>query len=106
MNELNILLTDSIHDLNKLKMKIKGDFEFEQYEHPEIQIDDMDLERLAQCLKKVETINPNEEEVIYEKTLNILLLGQTGCGKSTFINSFQNYMRHDDMSRDFSKIIN
>ena len=42
---------------------------------------------------------PKQEEKIYTDTINILLLGQTGCGKSTFINSFQNYMNHNDLIR-------
>ena len=36
---------------------------------------------------------------IYAETYNVLLLGQTGCGKSTFINSFLNYMKHNDFQR-------
>ena len=80
---------------------VKEDFEFaNKIDHEEIKIEKNDLEKVARCLAKVQEIDPNAEEEIYDKTLNILLLGQTGCGKSTFINSFHNYMRHHEMIRN------
>src|SRR6266487_1984929 len=33
-----------------------------------------------------------------EKEINILLLGETGVGKSTFINSFVNYLKFDTLN--------
>ena len=49
--------------------------------------------------QKIENEKSQKEEEIFTETLNILLLGQTGCGKSTFINSFFNYMRHNNLER-------
>ena len=33
----------------------------------------------------------------YNRTINIVLLGETGVGKSTWINGFINYLRHDSL---------
>ena len=35
---------------------------------------------------------------IEKKEMVILLMGETGCGKSTFINSLCNYLSHDSIS--------
>lgn len=49
-----------------------------------------EMEDLEGLLKK---INVGEEK----RDVNILLLGETGVGKSTFINSFCNYLRYSDL---------
>ena len=62
-------------------------------------IDETDVDKIIKYLQEIDKGKPKQEEKIYAETLNILLLGQTGCGKSTFINSFQNYMKYSDLFR-------
>ena len=91
------VLKDSIADIAELENQIKDEFEFQDDET--MQIEDSDLNKIAVCLQHIAEIDPNEADHIYEKTVNILLLGQTGCGKSTFINSFVNYMNYQELNR-------
>ena len=80
--------------MNSLKTSILEDFEdFDE------SIEKTDLEKIIKCLKDIDEANPHKEENIYNETINILLLGQTGCGKSTFINSFKNFMLYEDLYR-------
>ena len=40
---------------------------------------------------------PNEQSPdysAYENSLNVMLIGETGVGKTTFINGFQNYLKY------------
>ena len=90
-------LKDSIADIVTLENQIRDEFEFQ--DDDEMQIEDSDLNKIAVCLQRIAEIDLNAVDPIYEKTVNILLLGQTGCGKSTFINSFINYMNYRELHR-------
>ena len=77
-----------------MKASILEDFKIESKE-----IQESDVDKIISCLKEIEQANPHRQEKIYPETINVLLLGQTGCGKSTFINAFKNYMKHCDVYR-------
>ena len=89
-----ILSWDQLNDIGKLKESILEDFDYEDEE-----IDEADVDKIIKYLQEIDEGKSKQEEKIYSETINILLLGQTGCGKSTFINSFQNYMKHCDLDR-------
>ena len=89
-----ILSKDEINDTEKLKESITDAFEIRGED-----IEESDVNKIIMCLLEIMQSKPKQEEKIYTDTINILLLGQTGCGKSTFINSFQNYMNHNDLIR-------
>ena len=89
-----ILSTDQLNDIDKLKESILEDFDYEDEE-----IDEADVDKIIKYLQEIDEGKSKQEEKIYSETINILLLGQTGCGKSTFINSFQNYMKYNDLDR-------
>ena len=71
----------------------------EDFEDKDEDIEESDVDKIIKTLQEIYQNKPKPEEKIYHDTINILLLGQTGCGKSTFINSFQNYMKHSDLYR-------
>ena len=77
----------------------------EDFEDFDEEIEDIEVDKIIQYLQKIHRGKPKQEEKIYTKTINILLLGQTGCGKSTFINSFQNYMKYVDLNRLCENIV-
>ena len=77
----------------EIKETIIEDFEFKDEEIKETEIDKI-IKYFSSRLRR-----PTEKENIHTETLNILLLGQIGCGKSTFINSFLNYMNHSHVHR-------
>ena len=89
-----ILSWDKLNDIGKLKESILEDFDY-----GDEKIDEADVDKIIKYLQEIDQGKPKEEEKIYSETINILLLGQTGCGKSTFINSFQNYMKYNDLDR-------
>ncbi|KAJ8965089.1 hypothetical protein NQ314_004390 [Rhamnusium bicolor] len=59
-----------------------------QYRDTKMSSDESDVE------KKIKTLKINEKADI-----NILLLGETGVGKSTFINSVANYITYTDLKK-------
>ena len=71
----------------------------EDFEIAEQNIEESVIDQIIKCLLEIEQSNLIQEEKIYTEEINILLLGQTGCGKSTFINAFKNYMNYEDVER-------
>ena len=71
----------------------------EDFDYEDEVIEETDVDKIIKYLQEIDQGKPKQEEKIYAETMNILLLGQTGCGKSTFINSFQNYMKYSDLYR-------
>lgn len=89
-----IFYKDGLSDIDQLKKSILEDFEMANQE-----IEESVVDKIIKCLLDIEQSNLNREEKIYTEEINILLLGQTGSGKSTFINAFKNYMNYEDVER-------
>ena len=89
-----IFYKDGLSDIDQLKKSILEDFEIAEQD-----IEESVVDKIIKCLLEIEQSNLNREEKIYTEEINILLLGQTGCGKSTFINAFKNYMNYEDVER-------
>ncbi|GBG82397.1 hypothetical protein CBR_g34773 [Chara braunii] len=49
------------------------------------------------CYSPMDDLTTDLNKLEMRKEINILLLGETGVGKSTFINAFANYLNFDDM---------
>ncbi len=49
-------------------------------------------------LNEMESTNATTNKRDYEKKTNIILLGESGSGKSTFINAFYNYIHMETLS--------
>ena len=78
-----------------MKESIEEDFDNNDID----EIEESEIDKIIEYLKQIQGKKPKQDQQNYTKVINILLLGQTGCGKSTFINSFQNYMNHNDLYR-------
>jgi len=62
-------------------------------------IEETDVDKIIKYLQEIDQQEVQQGEQNYAETMNILLVGQTDCDKSTFINSFQNYMKYSDVYR-------
>ena len=45
----------------------------------------------------------NQELQVDENSLNIVITGETGVGKTTFINAFQNYLKYSSLEEALDK---
>ena len=90
-----ILYKDGLSDISQLKTSILEDFEI-----TEQNIEESVLDQIIKCSLKFQKEKLNiQKETNYNEGFNILLLGQRGCGKATFINAFINYMNYVDVER-------
>ena len=105
-----------IQDIDKVSQEIEAEFENSAFffEELETMTDRSDFEFLScisdadlifeyvDSLRSIENVKKNEEEyqtkLAKARTMNVLFLGRTGIGKTTFINSLANYMLYPSLS--------
>ena len=99
-NDRIICSSDGMREKNPTKWKILFEQLIEEHEqNPSLNLIYVDFTYCSFELSSI-TLLPKSKQ---DEVVNILLLGESGVGKSTFINAFVNYLAFDTMQKAESK---